>query len=496
MVFQKIINGLINIKESLIKNKSLILYIFLIILFQLLMHFFVYSNIFGNIGFFCGDTPNYSLLANNINHASNYWPSGFPFVLHMLFYISRSPLFLIAFSVFISVATSIFFFLTVRYLLKNKNLISFLITIFFFLNPTITYIDSMVYMPDSFAFFLFSVGTYLILIDSKKPGFNLKYLIAGLIFGYLTIVKNAFIYLFPFIILYIFYKIYKNNKKFSIKNLLKYVVILILFASIPLSYTYLFNKPYLGIARLENFGGRSSLANILPHVSCEQLLSVATTDIERDSITKNCNDSEMNKIKPVQQLWNGKSPMNKMSSEIIYDNDKIKINQLFQKWLIAIIFKYPMTVFYTVENTMVNGYLGEIISDQILIKQHIQMGTGCEQFAPRILNMDLKNYEKGWSLHQQNNKFSINLISFMQLNIGKITNWIIAILFLILIPFYAIYKKIISSEFIFLYMISAVYVFIISLGSYFDSRYYIIFNYLILLSACSLMVIKKPGSKK
>lgn len=492
MVFQKIINGMINIKESLIKNKSLVLYIFLIILFQLLMHFFVYSNIFGNIGFFCGDSPQYFNIANNINTSGEDKPSGFPLFLHLLFYISENPLFLTILSVVISIITSIFFFLTFRLFFKKKNLIPFIITILFFINPTIAHIDSMIYMSDSFSFFLFSIGTYLLLANQKESKINYQYLIAGLIFSYLTIVKSAFIYILPFVIFYIFYKIYQRNKRISIKILIGFMIIL---TSIPLLYTVLFNKPRTGIATLENFGGVSIFGNILPYISCNQLTSIATTAREINSINQNCDDVEINHLTPKQQIWDGNSTMHKIGRGIIPNYNKIDKNQLFQKLATAILFKYPTVMFYTIKNIIINGYLGEVVSDQISIGKPVHIEGWCGQFISNILNIDKESYTRGSHLNLENNKF-VKIISFMQLNIGKITNWIIAILFLILIPFYAIYKKIISSEFIFLYIISAVYIFIISLGSYFDSRYYIIFNYLVLLSACSLIAIKKTGNKK
>jgi 4-amino-4-deoxy-L-arabinose transferase-like glycosyltransferase len=348
-------------------------------------------------------------------------------------------------------------------------------------------------MPDTFSFFLFSIGIYLILVNSKNS--NYHYILAGLVFGYLTIVKSVFVYLFPFIILFIFYKLYQNNKKFTAKNIASFMIILVMFASIPLSYMYLFNKPRLGTAALENFGGRSGFGNILPFITCEQLYSIMTTDKERDTIYFHCNNTEIHSSNSDDQIWSNHSTMFLMAYLILPDIfDRVAGNQLYQKWLFAVVSKYPTVVFSPIKNTIVNGYLGKIMARQMSIKVLAELHSHCDTFIPAYLNMTLDKYTEGWYLNQQNNKWNIDIIAYMQYRLTKTTDWIIIILFFLFIPLYALYRRVLSSDFVFLYAITLLYLLMISFGSIYDNRYYVIFNYLVLLTTSSILFLKKPTS--
>jgi hypothetical protein len=351
----------------------------------------------------------------------------------------------------------------------------------------------MVHMPDTFSFFLFSMGIYFILVNPEKSRFYYKYILAALMFGYLMITKNVFVYFSPVVILYIFYKIYKSYKKLTKKSIVGILTVLVVFASIPLSYTFLFNRTRLNpAASIENFGGRSGFGNILPFITCEQLYSVMTTDKERNSVNSWCKNKEIHSTNSDEQIWSDTSSMFNMAYFVLPDIfDRVAGNKLYKKWLFAVLAKYPTVAFSPIKNTITNGYLGNVIARQMSIKAPPELHSQCDSFIISYLNMSPEKYTESWYLTQQNNKWSIDLIYFMQYQLTKITNWIIILLFLVFIPLYALYKRVLSADFVFLYAITMYYLLTISFGSIYDNRYYVIFNYLVVLTTSALLFLKK-----
>lgn len=467
------------------KDSHFIIYLFAVAAFQILTNTFLFSHIFKGISFFCGDSAYYVYLANNLNAAAADRPSGFPFLLNLLFRISEKPMLLMMFGTIVSVFTGIFAFLTIKYLLKNKNNISLLITLFFFLNPVIWTVSTMIYMSDAFAFLLFVIGIYLILSNKNKNSL----IAAAFIFGYLTIVRSVFVYLFPIILAYIFYVLSKARMPFK-KNLSIITIVMIAFLIIPIAYSYIFVQPRLGTVSIENFSGRSTFGNMLPFLSCKQLASIATSQRELDAIKNYCNDDEIRNSSADEERWIETSSMNKMEKALVYDGDRVKGNRIFKKWVLSLAIKYPSSVYYPIKNTIINGYLNNVIAKQISISEPPQIDGGCELLVEKLLKQDKSSYLAGWKSYKEKSIAMYDFISKFETLFTIITHWII-VCSLILIPIIGLYKKIFLSEAVFLYLIAVVYAVLVSLGSCYDNRYFILFDYLIILSLLASLMSKK-----
>src|SRR5262249_24336627 len=88
-------------------------YLIAVVLFQLTYKALLFSLIYKHVTLICGDSRYYWYLAKHLEIAAvDFDPSGFPFLLHLLFKASESPGFLVLVNGLWGILTHLFFFLT------------------------------------------------------------------------------------------------------------------------------------------------------------------------------------------------------------------------------------------------------------------------------------------------------------------------------------------------------------------------------------------------
>lgn len=472
---------------------NLPLYFFIIVLFQVVIRFFVYSHLFNHITLYCGDSAAYFHLATTDKALANR-PAGFPFVLRLLFFLfphNNPSVVALLFNSLMGTITHVLFFLTLRRFSETGNFIPFCLSMVFFMNPTIFVIDSMVFMSDTFAYFLLSMVLWLTLDKASKDNSLYKNILVSVILGYLTIVRSVFVYLAPFIF---FYVLSRAKRGTAFKTALTGILLFTIFSTIPLSYAFFFNKPRIGIVSIENFGGRSAFSNILPHLSCEKILSVTQSPEEEDTVKKFCNDQEIKHSSPDGQRWNESSTMNMMEKALVshyveaheihsynFQQEKALGNRFLMKWFLRSIWRYPESAVLAMKDAIIGGYISNPLGGGALVLHPPHLGRGCEKLVSRLFFLDGNTYMEMWEKNKINNYEVLNLIGRLELFIATATH-ILIILTFCLLPICFIRQKSFNAESIFLYTISFIYLILFSLGNGYDARFSVIFNYCMFLS--------------
>lgn len=486
---------------------NLPLYLFIIVLFQVGSRLFVYSHLLNHITLYCGDSAAYFMLATTGKALANR-PSGFPWLLRLLFFFFphyNPSVVILLFNSFLGTLAHVLFFLTLRRFSEAGSLIPFCLSMLFFMNPTILVIDSMVFMSDTFAYFLVSLVLWVTL-DKVSEGKSLyKNILVSLILGYLTIVRNVFVYLSPFVV---FYMLYRTKRETAFKTTLTGILLFTIFSTIPLSYAFFFNKPRLGIASIENFGGRSALSNILPYLSCEKILSISQSREEEDAVKRFCDDEEIKSSSPDALRWNESSTMNMMESVLVshyaethgihsynFQQERAMGNRFLMKWFLRSIWKYPESAVLAMKDAIIGGYISDPLKGNALVLQPPHLGRGCDRLVSRLFFLDPNTYMKMWEQNKINNYEVLNLIGRLEFFIATATH-ILVLLTFCLLPICFIRRKSFNAESFFLYVISLIYLILFSLGNGYDARFSVIFNYCIFLSLGILVLTYSDNKRK
>lgn len=115
---------------------------------------------------------------------------------------------------------------------------------------------------------------------------------------------------------------------------------------------------------------------------------------------------------------------------------------------------------------------------------------GCEHLVVDVFHLDRESYLKNWRENKLKNLRGILFIDRIQTYITRLTD-IIGLVVLIIVPFLILIKRNNKSDIIFLYTLSLIYVVLVSLGAGYDTRLFIIFNYLQFLQIGLLIAWKR-----
>jgi len=363
-------------------------------------------------------------------------------------------------------------------------------------------------MSDTFAYFLFSLVLWLTLDKASKGNSLYKNILASLVLGYLTIVRSIFVYLSPFIVFYILYRAKRDT---AFKTALIGILLFTLFLTIPLSYAFLFNKPRLGMASIENFGGTSAFSNILPHLSCEKILSISQSPEEVDVVKRFCNDEEIKSSSPDALRWNASSTMNMMENAMVShyaemhegihsygpQRENALGNRFLMKWFFRSIWKYPKSAMLAMKDAIIGGYILNPFKGNARVLQPPPLVGGCEKLVSRLFSLDQNRYMEMWVKNKVDNYEMLHLIDRLEFFIAAPTHFLIIIAFCFL-PICFIRREFFNIESIFLYIISLIYLILFSLGNGYDARFSVVFNYCIFLSLGILVLTyfdyKRKGS--
>ncbi len=480
-------------------------FILIIVLFQTAIRLFLYSRLFNYSTLYCGDCAAYFFMAFN-GQALADRPSGISFVLWVLFSLfpdSDPAVVALLLNSLLGTLTHVLFFLTLRRFSEAGNAVPFCVSMLFFINPVILIIDSMVFMADTLSYFMLSLVLWLILEKTSGDSSIYKNILASLILGYLTIVRSVFVYLAPFIILYM---LYKAERRTALKTLSTGALLLIIFSIIPFSYAFFFNKPRLGTASIENFGGISAFSHILPYLSCEKVLSISKSPEEEDAVKEFCNDEEIKYSTVDYERWNPSSSLNLMVGSVVshypgaykkqkyrFQRSKVAANRLLMRWFFRGIWKYPEAAVLAMEDAIYGGYLANPIESAVLAKEKPHIDTGCEKLVSRLYSLDKTTYMDLWQRNKKDNYEMLYLIDRLALVIATATHYFV-ILALFLLPICFMRRRFFNKDSFFLYVIGLIYLFLFSLGNGYDARFSVVFNYCICLSL-GILALTYFGSK-
>lgn len=456
-------------------------YVIVILLFQLAYRVLVFPTLYKNVTLFCGDSRYYWYLGKHLEIAAvDFHPSGFPFLLHLLFKVSESPWFLVLINGIWGTLTPIFFFLTAAKFFRKNHFIPFAISIVVFINPIVIIVDSMAYMADTFALFLVSLIMFLYFSSHHR---YLRNILFGLLCGYLVIVKATFMYLCPAIL---------GFKVLRIKGPIKHRVLVTLamfltFSLIPFWYAFSFNRERVGNVAIENVGGKHVLANVMLHLSCGQLESLTGSPEEREAVRKNCHDPRATKL--AVQLFDGNSELNRIERDLQpgeYANMRIVTNGIFRKWVIRAAFKYPSSLFKTIEASLYS-YVRRPVTESIgtgreinpfLFSSEPELG-GCFSFVSDVFGESDQEYLKNWHTNAEKHTSIFSFLDGFSNAYLRIIDPFLLVSLLFPIGIYCMKKF--DLDLIFLHSFTLLYLFLISLGAAYAARYYILFNYLAFL---------------
>jgi hypothetical protein len=312
------------------------------------------------------------------------------------------------------------------------------------------------------------------------------------------------VYLSPFIV---FYMLYRAKRETAFKTALTGILLFTIFSTIPLSYAFFFNKPRLGIASIENFGGRSAFSHLLPHLSCEKILSISQSPEEEDTVKRFCNDEEIKHSSTDALRWNESSTMNMMDKALVshyakthgihaytFQQEKALGNRFLMKWFLRSIWKYPESAVLAMKDAIIGGYISDPLMGGAFVLHPPHLGRGCEKLVSRLFFLDGNTYMEMWEKNKINNYEVLNLIGRLELFIATATH-ILVILNFCLLPICFIRQKSFNVESIFLYLISLIYLILFSLGNGYDARFSVIFNYCIFLS-CGILLLTYSAHKR
>ena len=455
-------------------------YVIVLLLFQVAYRVLVFSALYKNVTLFCGDSRYYWYLGKHLEIAAvDFHPSGFPFLLYLLFKVSQSPGFLVLINGIWGTLTPIFFFLTAIKFFRKNHFIPFVISIVVFVSPLAIIVDSMAYMADTFALFLVSLIMFLY-FGSHHP--YLRNILFALLYGYLVIVKAAFLYLCPVILGFNVLRIRGPIKH----RVLVTLATLLTFSLIPFWYAFSFNQKRVGNVAIENMGGKYVLANLMPYLSCEQLESLTGSLEEREAVRKNCYDRT---TKQGMELFDGNSVLNRIERDLQpgeYARMRIVTNGIFRKWAIRAAFKYPSALFETI-GAALYSYVRRPVTETIgngreinlfLFSSEPELG-GCFSFVSDVFGESDQEYLKNWHTNAEKHTSIFNFLDGFSKVYLRIIDTFLLLSLLFPIGIYCMKKC--DLDLIFLHSITLFYLFLISLGATYDARYYILFNYLAFL---------------
>jgi hypothetical protein len=440
----------------------------------------IYSQLFQRISLCCGDSAFYLFLAHNLNIATADRPSGFPFFLRALFLLSDDPNLLVFVNIFFGFLIHIFCFLTLKNIFLQRNTVPFFLSLLFFMNPAIIIMESMVFMSDTLAFFIVALIFYLIFLETRTMGSIFRDTAICTLLGYLTIVRSIFLYLAPFIILFMILKRLDMGKERLSKIVVQGFVFLVIFSVIPASYAIFFNGPRVGKISVENFGGRSAFAVMLPYLSCDKLLAISETDEEKTAIMQYCDDTEILFFSSDELRWIESSTMNRMERALV-DNDRVRGNELFRRWFFRSLLRYPEAAFRVIRDNVLKEHILRPVSNQMSVINEPNLVDGCETLVREVFRLEPIDYLKLWKENKRDKSFALSLIFRLELWITRLANTI-ALLVFVCIPFLIVWRRICNMKLLFLYSIGLIYFIIVALVGTYDTRFYIISNYFVLLT--------------
>jgi|GEM_PF-6250636 len=488
--YRKIINKRDEYLSQFIKkHKYLILIVLIEIIFRVIVFFVTYSS----INLFCGDSGCYIFLAHHLEAAMADRPSGYPFFLSLFIDLPHAKYLLLLVNNLLGIATVVLFFDTIKRYFKSE-IVPFLLSLLVVLNLGYIYTDSLVFMSDTLALFFLVISINFAL----KEKLHLKFVIFSAMFlGWLVIVKSVFLYLAPFILAIPIFKIIKNKDGQPLYKFLSVGFILLIFSAIPLYYSESFVKKRLGVQGIEFFSGRSAISNVIPNANCQTLVSLVNKKGSKENLSLNeCEESKKLNTQPVYLLWGSDSIMAKIEKRVNPSGDRVSGNRYFKGLLISILFHDPLSGVRSMFKSL-SYHVANPISVQMSFNQPTSIDRSCEGITSFINGKTGAEYVNGWHDNYLKNKYLLNSLAFIEsYGIILINNVVLGAF--VLLPLYSLFRYGFLSNLysLYFYFISLMYLGLISLGSGYDLRYYLVFNVLALVSISIFARHNKKNRKK
>lgn len=410
---------------------------------------------------YCGDSAFYIHLAQNLNLAAADRPSGYPFILSFLLPELFNNLGLVTiFQTLFSFAVFMCFLFVFRKIAQKNILIVSLLLIFF--NSLSIFLERSV-MAESISYNLLIV-CFLLLSINRNYNLYLTFFI-GLLCGIFPILRtNYLVFSFLFIFLLNIFSFKKNG--LSIKFFVNLFTVLIGFLVVYYGYINFYVSPRLKVNKISSFGGRTLFSRVMVFSDCNDLINISNEDYLTNSLYKNCDDRNIKNYSV--NIFSSDGIINKTDNEL--KHERALSDGLFMNISKVLIFKNPKIIIQILSQSIRDTFLAS--SSFFEQNTYPSLGGGCETI-PEKFNL-VKDDLVGISVNKE------YLFIRYYLYLSTISNKIIVLCFIVIIPIYFLIKLFSTKIFRFLkkyyipiviWVFSVAYFMISLLFAGFDYRY-------------------------
>jgi len=303
-------------------------------------------------------------------------------------------------------------------------------------------------------------------------------LMSVVILAYLTITKSLFVYFSPLLFILVCVEVWTLSCK-KLSKLLLTTFFLCVYVLFSYAYVHEYANQYLGQTGLQNFGGRSAWANVMPFVPCAKLSDMSVNEEIKKVILTECLDSVRIQTSARSYLWSEESLMNKME-KVIAGDDRIRGNKIWTEYVLRTVIWEPAAILKATELSIFE-YVWKPLSERVNYTVPPPSHPKCATMTKEYFGLTWEDYTDGWMKNFESHRKLFESLDFLALWFSRIVN-IISILVLILFwPILLIKRWRLDFLTVYWWLLCVGYLFIIALGGYYVTRYYINFNALVLI---------------
>jgi hypothetical protein len=242
----------------------------------------------------------------------------------------------------------------------------------------------------------------------------------------------------------------------------------------------------LGVARLDNFGGRSMLANLLPHASCAQVADAARTPAEASIVERHCRD-DVPARGAADQLWGRDGLIAEIEREAVVGIDpgpygetarahgSVALGRLAHRLALA----HPQVALAAMASNL-RLYLGVSPPEQWSIRQLVHVDDACERLVADYLRVSKQEYVDHYARAAGETLVKIvDVVARGYSDLLEALTLLALVVLSVLVPRYARSRP----EALLMTGLALLYLVGVTLASYYDARVYFVLTLLCSVAA-------------